>query len=113
MVNHYIYYLTASQIYPYLVSKGLIIILQTTRFKHKQSELLAEIDSYFRQEDNEDKLETKEKLQTSLQREISEMIEQMASLAIAKDTVDKRYAFILLLIFIGAPVHVSEGYSKL
>jgi hypothetical protein len=48
------------------------IKLQTERFKHKQSELLAEIDSYFRQEDNEDKLQTKEKLQTSLQREISE-----------------------------------------
>ena len=99
MVNHYIYGLTASQRYLYLVSNGndLINILQTERFKHKQSELLADIDSYFRQEDNEDKPQTKEKLQTSLQREISEMIEQMASLAIAKD---KRLAFILMLIFI-------------
>ncbi|XP_063403555.1 inositol 1,4,5-triphosphate receptor associated 2-like isoform X2 [Mytilus trossulus] len=61
----------------------------TEKFKHKQSELLAEIDSYFRQ-DNEENQTSKESLHSSLQKELTEMTEQMASLAIAKDTVDKR-----------------------
>ncbi|XP_052087851.1 uncharacterized protein LOC127724888 [Mytilus californianus] len=72
----------------------------TEKFKHKQSELLAEIDSYFRQ-DCEEKQTSKESLHSSLQKELTEMTEQMASLAIAKDTVDKRVS------------HLSKSMKKI
>ncbi|CAC5417152.1 MRVI1 [Mytilus coruscus] len=72
----------------------------TEKFKHKQSELLAEIDSYFRQ-DCEEKQTSKESLHSSLQKELAEMTEQMASLAIAKDTVDKRVS------------HLSKSMKKI
>lgn len=64
----------------------------TEKFRHKQSELLAEIDSYFRQEECGETSQSslQEKLQSSLSRELAEMTEQMASLAIAKDNADKR-----------------------